>query len=85
MGGRDTSGKESRAKVWLGKPRRSGHRGPEWPASLRGHYERTLALICSVLLLQGLQGIQGPKVSSGAWVETPLLTADSLNSSRKPC
>lgn len=32
-------------------------------------------LICS-LLLQGLQGIQGPKVSCGAWVETPLLTSD---------
>lgn len=32
-------------------------------------------LICS-LLLQGLQGIQGPKVSCGAWVESPLLTPD---------
>lgn len=65
-GERDMSGKEGRAKVWLGRSQRSGPQGPGEACESCGHYKRALALICSVLLFQGLQGIQGPKVSLGA-------------------
>lgn len=61
--------------VCLGGHRGQGHRGSEWPVSLHGHCKAALALrsglsptafLIRSLLLQGLQGIQGPKVSSGA-------------------
>lgn len=71
------SGKEGRARMWSWEaPEVKATGASEWPTSPHGHYKKALALICS-LLLQGLQGIQGPKVSSRAYVKTPLLAADS--------
>lgn len=71
------SGKEGRARIWAWEaPEVKATGASEWPASLRDHYERALVLICSLLLLQGLQGIQGPKVSSRVWMKTLLLATD---------
>lgn len=64
----------------LGRPWGSGPQGPVSGLEAITVTRRGPGLTCSLLFSQGLQGIQGPKVSSGAQVETPL----PRKASRKP-
>ena len=70
----------------MGGHRVQSHRAREWPGSLCGRCKRAwlggldpaFLIWGFLLLLQGLQGMQGPKVSSEAWMGTPTPTCCRL-------